>query len=209
MKCHVHPEVEATGTCVVCGRALCTDCQHEVDGRLRCEAHAETVPAPPEPPPLPSIPEPAKAPGLAFFLGLAPGIGHLYLGLPKRAISFAGSFFLAIVLASEISPIFMIAVFFIGFFSAFDSARLANVFNRRGGWGGPEVAPEESFGRPGAIAGVVLIAIGILAWLHVTWDIDLAWLRDQWPLGVVLVGAYLLFGAVRERAEGNDGPPTA
>ena len=38
MKCAVHPEVDATGYCRNCGKALCTACSREVRGMIYCEA---------------------------------------------------------------------------------------------------------------------------------------------------------------------------
>ena len=37
MKCAVHAEVEATGYCRNCGKALCPACTREVKGALYCE----------------------------------------------------------------------------------------------------------------------------------------------------------------------------
>ena len=36
MKCYIHPEVDAVGTCVSCHRAMCSDCVVEVSGRFFC-----------------------------------------------------------------------------------------------------------------------------------------------------------------------------
>lgn len=36
MRCYVHPEAEAVGICVRCGRAVCLDCQQERHGRIVC-----------------------------------------------------------------------------------------------------------------------------------------------------------------------------
>jgi TM2 domain-containing membrane protein YozV len=36
MKCYVHPEVDAVGTCVSCHKAICSDCVVEVSGKLFC-----------------------------------------------------------------------------------------------------------------------------------------------------------------------------
>jgi hypothetical protein len=36
MQCHVHPEVEAVGACVACGRGVCTECAVTVGGKTYC-----------------------------------------------------------------------------------------------------------------------------------------------------------------------------
>src|ERR1700681_1264696 len=42
-----------------------------------------------------------KSPGLAGFLSIFPGLGHLYLGLYQRAFAFAGAFCLLIFFNSH------------------------------------------------------------------------------------------------------------
>ena len=37
MKCAVHSEVDATGYCRNCGKALCAECERNVRGALYCE----------------------------------------------------------------------------------------------------------------------------------------------------------------------------
>ena len=37
MKCAVHPEVDATGYCRNCGKALCPACTRNVQGMVYCE----------------------------------------------------------------------------------------------------------------------------------------------------------------------------
>lgn len=37
MQCYNHPQIEATATCVTCGKALCSSCAVDVGGRIHCE----------------------------------------------------------------------------------------------------------------------------------------------------------------------------
>ena len=37
MQCHVHPEVEAVGACVACGKGVCTECAVTVGGKTYCQ----------------------------------------------------------------------------------------------------------------------------------------------------------------------------
>jgi len=36
MDCYLHPESEAVGTCTSCGKAICSECAVEVEGKLVC-----------------------------------------------------------------------------------------------------------------------------------------------------------------------------
>ncbi len=37
MRCYVHPEVEAVGVCLRCGKAVCPECCQERHGRIYCQ----------------------------------------------------------------------------------------------------------------------------------------------------------------------------
>lgn len=92
MKCAVHSEVDATGYCRNCGKAMCATCVRPVRDVLYCEDCLATVlghgaPSPAaaaslQPAPLPAAPPPIAAnapnPVLAFFLGFLPGLGAFY-----------------------------------------------------------------------------------------------------------------------------------
>lgn len=74
MKCWIHPDADSIGTCTRCGRAICSACAVEMQGRLVCRpCLAQGVSAP-------------KDPNTAFlielvggFFGLL-GLGYLYAG---------------------------------------------------------------------------------------------------------------------------------
>ena len=89
MNCTNHPDVPAIAYCRSCGKALCESCRCLAEGTVYCQEH---VPAPaaagpasspytaPAPPPAPPIPDSGSSPGLAFLLGLIPGVGAIYNG---------------------------------------------------------------------------------------------------------------------------------
>ena len=99
MKCAVHPELEATGFCRNCGKAMCPTCARPVREVLYCEnclAQGMGVPvatpppaanpysapgyAPPAfvPPTQTAVPPARPAGAIAFILGLFPGLGAVY-----------------------------------------------------------------------------------------------------------------------------------
>lgn len=43
MKCANHPEVDAVGACVYCGKLFCKDCLVEVNGKMYCKADIGNV----------------------------------------------------------------------------------------------------------------------------------------------------------------------
>jgi len=109
MKCAVHPEVDATGFCRNCGKAMCATCARPVREVLYCEnclasgmgmgAPAAQAPVadpyqqpanafvPPAPAPLPLPGQPGRpSPAAAFVFGLFPGLGAVYNGEYNKAI---------------------------------------------------------------------------------------------------------------------------
>ena len=96
MKCAVHSEVDATGFCRNCGKAMCSTCVRPVRDVLYCEDCLATVmghPASPTPQPAATVLPPqvlssplppaaasggGPSPVLAFFLGFLPGLGAFY-----------------------------------------------------------------------------------------------------------------------------------
>src|SRR5262245_20207390 len=73
-----------------------------------------------------------KSPGLAGFLSIFPGLGHLYLGLYQRAFAVGGAFILMIALTSHGSggEFFGPLIAFIWFFRIIDAVRQAKAINR-------------------------------------------------------------------------------
>jgi TM2 domain-containing membrane protein YozV len=80
MKCALHTEVDATGYCRNCGKAMCAGCQREVSGVLYCEGCLADLVARPKPA------ADAGSPALAAVLGLIPGLGAVYNGEYMKAL---------------------------------------------------------------------------------------------------------------------------
>src|ERR1041385_3240239 len=102
MNCANHPEATAVAFCRSCGKALCEVCQRPAQGTIYCDEHVPggataagmagtTLNTPPPPPgaqaysPYTSpyyagVTDPSVSPGLAFLLGLIPGVGAIYNG---------------------------------------------------------------------------------------------------------------------------------
>ena len=196
MKCAVHPDVDATGYCRDCGKAMCPGCTREVNGALYCEqCLAAKVAAPPALSPAgPS----SSNPGLAATLGFIPGLGAVYNGEYVKALIhvlvFAG---LIAMMASDVSG--STRAFAIAAFVAFccympvDAYRVAKA--RRLGQPDPSVLPEPASGRP--VGAIVLIVIGVLFLLRNFDLFDMEWFSRIWPLGLVALGSYLVWSRMR------------
>ena len=82
MNCVNHAEVAATAFCRNCGKALCQECQRSAEGTVFCVEHEPAPRLAPGSarPATPPAPVSGVSPGLAFVLGLIPGVGAVYNG---------------------------------------------------------------------------------------------------------------------------------
>ncbi len=81
MQCAYHVDVESVAFCVACGRALCAGCRRDVQGSVYCEtclaAMVQNSSGGGSTSPSGSG---GESPGVAFALGLIPGVGAIYNG---------------------------------------------------------------------------------------------------------------------------------
>lgn len=148
---------------------------------------------PPLPPaaPLPP-PRPAKSPWAAALLGVFPGLGHVYLGLPAKALVFFFAWAGSIWGAATIDPMpFALMIPFVYLYGIVDAYRSA-CWRRPG-------APEEDASFESPAWGGALVLLGLVLLAHNFGWIDLAALRRFWPVILIVAGAALLAGSLRKR----------
>ncbi len=171
-------------------------------------------PPPVSPPPAAPLPLPAappvyvekKSPGLAGFLSIFPGLGHLYLGLYQRAFAFGGGFIFLIFLNSHgrMAPLSGPATFFLWVFAIIDAVRQAKAINRgtvvESGFAPPAQLQRTSHGTGGLTWGVILVGLGVLWILDRYVDIDWSFMED-WggPAALILLGLVLVITHVRRK----------
>ena len=166
--------------------------------------------AAPPPAPTSALPAPlaTKKPALAALLSLFPGLGNIYNGLYLRGLTFFLIFFtmLGIVVTSdgENAFFFVPAMIFFGFFGMIDAYRQAVLINYgyQQDLGILDLPRRPRPGQGGIAAGVILLLIGTYALLEQYVDIDLDWLFDLWPLAAIALGAWLIWGTIRDRKQG-------
>jgi len=216
MNCAVHPDVDATGYCRNCGKAMCSVCVRPVRDVLYCEECLAGIVGIPSaahvpPPPLGETPYRAPAqpaarnrsnPAIAFFLGFLPGMGAFYNEQFGK-----GMIHLAIFLVLFISGIdggmsggaeaaLWICVAGLWIYMPIDSYRTA-----RARLLGETISdPLDAFTKERPIGPILLIGAGILLLLH---NFDwFPWYRISqffWP--AVLIGAGVLM--LRSRLDRN------
>jgi hypothetical protein len=208
MNCYKHPDVSAVAYCRTCGRPLCEACRRPAGGTILCEEHApqpaaaapEPKPAKPAKPAGPAAPH-APSPGLAFLLGLLPGVGAIYNGQYAKGLVHVVIFGLLISIMGSsnavrgFEPLFgclLAAWYFYMPFEAYHTARKRQI-------GEPvdefsSVFPLKVRKRTGVPAGpLVLIALGVLFLLNTMDILRFDQIARYWPVALIGLGAYMLY----------------
>ena len=209
MNCAVHPEAEASGYCRNCGKPMCANCVRPVKDVYYCEdclakvmgvAPGAPVPVATNIPPA-GIPAPATAPaqtagnpGLAFLLGLVPGLGAIYNGEYNKALIHIVVFAAIIVgLSSDVGAGADVALSFVLvgfiFYMAIDAMRTVKARNT----GEAVQDPLESWSKTRPVGPMILIGVGALFLLNNFGFFDFFRVRQVfWPLVLIGVGFLML-----------------
>jgi hypothetical protein len=86
MKCYVHPDVDAVGTCANCGKFVCSSCAVDYQGKVTCKSCIEKMASSSGAAasgPVAGRKEPILSIILSFFF---PGLGQIYNGQMKKGI---------------------------------------------------------------------------------------------------------------------------
>lgn len=209
MKCAVHPDAEATGFCRNCGKALCPQCTREVRGALYCEECLAAMLAGTPVAGASAAEHHGASPGLAACLGFIPGLGAVYNGEYVKALIHVLVFAGLIVALSSNWPNDGYYVFFgiaLGCFYCYmpvEAYRVARA--RRLGETVPlpgEIAAV-NYGvdaRHRPVGAVILIILGILFLLGNFNLLDADWFAKLWPIGLIVLGAWLVWNQMRRTA---------
>lgn len=197
MNCVNHPDVPAAAYCRTCGQPLCAACQRPAQGSIYCEQH---LPAPqPAPAPAPPPPVSGSSPGLAFVLGLIPGVGAIYNGQYAKGLVHVIIFGLLISITSSggirgFEPLFgfLIALFYIYMpFEAYHTAK-----RRQMGQTVDEFSSILPMRTPAAgfpVGPVLLIALGVLFLLNNLELLEFERIVRYWPVLLIGLGGYMLY----------------
>ena len=195
--------------CRVCGAALAENEVRLAQGTIFCAEHAPAPEAPP-PAPAPLAVNPGVSPGLAFVLGMIPGVGAIYNGQYAKGIVHVMILGLLISIASSgaaggLEPLFGLLTAVFWFYMAFEAYHTA----RRRMLGEPvdefSSLVELRGGRRTPVMPVVMILLGVLFLLN---NLELVRLRDllrYWPVALIAAGAWMLYEQLAGGRDGKDG----
>ena len=214
--------------CRNCGKALteeeraipstiyCADCAPAAQPASASAAGSSATGAPPQPPyaaPPRTAPHTSTgsgtgfnvsnsgiSPGLAFLLGLIPGVGAIYNGQYAKGLIHVVVFGLLLSIngsdvgRGELEPLFVLMVPTWIFYMAFEAYHTAR--RRISGESVDEFSsliPLRQGGAGFPVAPVLMIAVGILFLLHNMDIIRIGQLLRYWPVFLIALGAYMLY----------------
>lgn len=232
MNCYQHPDASATAFCRSCGRAVCPTCQCVTEGTVFCPDHvpgaSPYAPPPsgytagsPFPPEIPYVPPamnnpyispivspPAAlhtSPGLAFLLGLIPGVGAIYNGQYVKGLLHAIVFGLLASLTSStghtggeaVFGLSTAAFYFYMPFEAYHTARKRQLGLPVDEWSSLVVG---RLGSRTAAGPAILIVLGVFFLLDSLNVLPLAQLGRFWPVLLIVIGVAMLYLRMSPRA---------
>jgi len=196
MKCTYHPLADAQSFCGTCSKPLCTECSHQIKGKVFCQdclvQGAEWAAA------VKGLRIPADSPKRAAVCSLIPGMGAVYNNEYLKALTFFSVFAALVIMADRIHEVFGFGAFAFIVFTMFDSYRTAEARKRAAL---ESVQAESVMGRDRSVMGwgVFLIILGVLFLLQNV--IPYRFLHHLWPLIFILLGGYLVFRSLKDRGE--------
>jgi Domain of unknown function (DUF5668) len=222
------------GYCRQCGKALDETTVRTSHGTIYCEEHAPMTPTNPqtvppvEPSPYtnpytapsmgtgapPPIPNNQVSPGLAFMLGMIPGVGAIYNGQYGKGLMHVVTFGLLISILDSsashgLTP--LLAMLLAGFCCYMPFEAYHTALRRQRGL----VADEFSSlfpvhgGNKFPVAPIVLIALGVLFLLSNLDILQFDRLLRYWPVMLIALGAYMLFARMSGSGAGSDSSATS
>ena len=197
MKCAEHVDVDATGYCRQCGKALCPACTRDVRGALYCEnCLANLVAAPAAEPKSAAVA--GSHPGTALALGFIPGLGAVYNGEYVKALIHVLIFGGIIAALTADLPAGFIVLLSIGlgcfyFYMPIEAYHVAKA--RQAGQPHPPDLMQGEGRRP--IGAIVLIGLGVLFLLANFHLLEREWFARAWPAGLIVLGVWILMDRMR------------
>jgi hypothetical protein len=143
----------------------------------------------------------------AGILSLMPGLGQVYVGYYRQGFqNILTVCFAMLLLVSNaldgIEPPLGIFLAFFWLYNIVDAVRRASMYNQalaglRQMDMPDELAKPLQFGSLGG--GMAFVALGLVLFTHTKFGWSLRWVADWWPLGLVAVGAWLIYSDVKGR----------
>ena len=198
----IPPETPIVGYCRACGKALDAASVRTAHGTIYCAEHMpleqREPPSPYTAATPPPIPHPEVSPGVAFVLGLIPGVGAIYNGQYAKGLVhvFILGMLITLVNSNDIGglePLFGMLITGFWAYMAFEAYHTAKLRQR-----GQPVDEFSSLipGHGGSrfpVTPILLVALGVVFLLNNLEIVELRRMLRYWPVMLIALGLYMLY----------------
>ncbi len=194
MNCAYHAEAQHVAFCIRCGQALCNDCVRNVKGSVYCETCLANL--------VNGKTQEAifgTSPGVAFALGLIPGVGAIYNGEFLKAaihVLILGTLITLLGLPTPLVAMMTFAFYWYMPFEAYYTAKKRKLRAEGIELETPIDRLQQQFSsvkERELWGGIALVVVGGLLLLGNLNLFSIAWIgRLLWPMVLVGVGVWLL-----------------
>jgi TM2 domain-containing membrane protein YozV len=145
----------------------------------------------------------------AAFLSCLPGAGQIYVGAYGRGFAHVLTFAGIVTLLANghmrgLEPLLGIFLAFFVIYNLVDAIRLAQAYNNAVDMGLTSAATIQVNGTYGRGVGIGLIVVGTFLLLETRLGLDMRWLEDWWPVGIIVAGVWIVRSSMsREDSEGK------
>lgn len=146
----------------------------------------------------------------AGVLALMPGLGHVYVGYYRQGFQNVAVVCLAILMLSsgafnDIEPPIGLFLAFYWLYNIVDAVRRASLYNQAlAGLSNmelPDDVPSPMPLRFGSLGGgIFFVVIGLILFSRTMFHWSLDWVGDWWPMGLVALGAWLIYEDLMAKA---------
>jgi hypothetical protein len=197
MKCSYHPEAESQDFCSTCSKPLCPECSHRIKGKIYCQdclvrgaEWAATVK---------DLRIPTDSPRRAAVCAVIPGMGAVYNSEYMKAVTYFALFAALVVMGDRVHGVFGFGSFVFLIFTMFDAYRIAEAHAKARLEGAASPSGVQRKESTAVGWGALLIILGFVLLLQNY--LPYRFLSRAWPFGFILLGAYLVYVALKERGD--------
>ena len=196
MKCSYHPTTESEQFCSTCSKPLCVQCAHHIKSKIYCQdclvRGAEWAAN------VKDFRLPKDSPKRAALCSLIPGMGAVYNNEYLKAITYFSVFAALVIMGDRVHEVFGFGAFAFMVFTMIDSYRTAELKARMRVEPGSEIQHLRQDKTVMAWGGLLII-LGVLFLIQNF--LPYRYLNHLWPLVFILLGAYLVYRAMKDREE--------
>jgi hypothetical protein len=138
----------------------------------------------------------------AAFLSVLPGGGQTYVGAYGRGFAHVMTFAVVVTILANgnvygLEPLLGIFLAFFCIYNLIDAMRLAQAYNNAVDLGLSSAESIQLNAPYGRGVGIGLIVVGTVLLMQTRLGLDMRWLEDWWPVGIIAAGVWIVRSSMK------------